>query len=177
MRQAAIAGSVIVLVVGAAVLAVFLWLRTYAPLEATRPFAPGTGLGADVEPTFGSGGKTVLIPAAEAGKAFGVTVTLHNSGRFAVTLLGAEPSGGALGVTGLDDPVHDGRFRELRLDPHDSASVVIEWRLDCSAQTQQVSSDRVRLRYRYLSTFTRTAAVELPFAVTLRCSGGPPASP
>jgi len=41
----------------------------------------------------------------------------------------------------------------------------------------QASAGAVRLRYRYLSLFTRTASVRLPFAVTLRCAGGPPASP
>jgi hypothetical protein len=176
VRQTTVVATSILLIVAGAVLAVFLWLRTYAPLRAMRPFAPGSGLGADVEPTFGSGGKTVLVPAAGA-TSFRATITLHNAGRFAVTLTGIEAATGALGVAALDDPVHQGRFRGLRLDPHDSASIVVEWKLDCSAHSAQVASDRVRLRYRYLSMFTRTAAVELPFAVTLRCSGGPPASP
>jgi hypothetical protein len=176
MRQTAIVASAVALVLAGAALAVFLWLRAYAPLDASPPFAPGAGLGADVEPTFGSGGKTVLIPAAGV-KTFDVTVTLHNPGRFAVTLIGADSEQGPLTVRSLDDPVHHGRFRDVRLDPHDSASVVVEWNLDCSAHGGQVAADHVRLRYRYLSMFTRSAAVELPFAVTLRCSGGPPASP
>jgi hypothetical protein len=176
VRVAAIVISSVAVVVAAAVLGVFLWLRTYDPLQATAPFAPGRGLGADVEPTLGSGGKTVLIPAAGA-RNFDVAVTLHNPGRFAVTLTGAEASSGPLALQALDEPNHRGRFRELRLDPRDSASVVVQWRLRCSPHTGQVTSDRVRLRYRYLSTFTKTTVVELPFAVTLRCSGGPPASP
>lgn len=176
MRVAAIVIASVVVVLAAAALGVFLWLRTYDPLQATAPFAPGSGLGADVEPTLGSGGKTVLIPAAGA-KAFDVAVTLTNPGRFAVTVTGAEPSSGALAFQAIEDPVHQGRFRSLRLDPHDTASVVVQWQLLCTPHTGQVTTDRVRLRYSYLSTFTKTAAVELPFAVTLRCSGGPPASP
>jgi hypothetical protein len=169
-------GAATLVVAGAAVLTVFLWLRTYAPLAATRPFTPGPALGADVEPTFGSGGKTVFIPSRGHGT-FETTVTIHNAGRFAVTVTGLVAGRGALAPASLGDPVHPGDVGELRLDPHDSASVVIRWGLHCAGSGDQFSADRVRLRYRYLSAFTRTAAVELPFAVTLRCSGAPPASP
>jgi hypothetical protein len=170
VRQTAIVVSAIVLIAAAAVLAVFLWLRTYDPLAAGRPYAPGAGLGADVEPTFGSGGKTVFIPAYRPGRTFDTTVTVRNGGRFAVTLLGIDaPARGQVTASMPDDA--------MRLDPHDSASVVLRWRLDCPGDGSQFSADRVRVRYRYLSIFTRTAAVRLPFAVTLRCSGGPPDSP
>jgi len=174
VRQAAIVVSAIVLVAGAVALAAFLWLRTYDPLAAGRPYAPGAGLGADIEPTFGSGGRTVYVPAFTAGRPFDTTVTVRNEGRFAVTLLGIDgPTRGAVTASMPDDP--------MRLDPHDSASIVLRWRLACSApggrSAGQFSAGLVRLRYRYLSVFTRTAAVRLPFAVTLRCSGGPPDSP
>ena len=150
---------------------VYLWLRTYAPLDAAPPITPGAGLGADVEPTFGSGGKRVLIPAYRPGRSFDTTFTVHNGGRFAVTLRGVDPAGGPVAATTLVGPV------PVRLDPHDSALVTVRWRLRCGPGTAQASSDRVRLRYRYLSSFTRTQAVVLPFAVTLRCSGGPPPAP
>jgi hypothetical protein len=174
VRQTAIVVSAIVLVAGAVALAAFLWLRTYDPLAAGRPYAPGAGLGADIEPTFGSGGRTVYIPAFRRGRPFDTTVTIRNDGRFAVTLLGIDaPERGPVTASMPADA--------MRLDPHDSASVVLRWRLVCTrpgnASAGQFSAGLVRLRYRYLSIFTRTAAVRLPFAVTLRCSGGPPDSP
>jgi len=167
----------VVVIVGAVVLGLFLWLRTYAPLGASTPYEPGPGLGADVEPTFGSGGKTVFIPAYRKGRPFDAQVTLRNDGRFAVTVTGIQSPGGPLSPAQLLDPSHDTPLRNLRLDPQDTALVVVRWTLDCSHTGRQVTSDRVRLRYRYLSMFTRMQTVELPFAVTLRCSGGPPASP
>jgi hypothetical protein len=176
-------------VVGLAVLGLFLWLRTYAPLSTENgTFGPGPGLGADVEPTFGSGGRTVFIPAYVRGRPFDTSVTVENTGRFAVTLTGlrTDPVGPiyaqrlyATDTAGSADPAHLHPFQELRLDPKDSAIVVVRWHLDCKDQGKGVeaSTANVRLRYRYLSMFTRTQEVELPFAVTLRCSGGPPASP
>jgi hypothetical protein len=138
----------VVAVLAAAALGVFLWLRAYAPLQASYPITPGSGLQADVEPAFGSGGRPVLVPTYREGGTFTVTVTIRNSGRFAVTL--DRPSG-------------------LRLRPHDTASVPLSWKLHCPPHTAQTSWDTVQLRYRYLSSFTRTETVALPFAVTLRC--------
>ena len=161
--------TVIAVALAAAVAALFLWLRTYDPLAATKPLTPGAGLGADVEPTFGSGGKTVLVP--DANEHFDVTFTLRDTGRFAVTLTGLEAGEGDLAPSALRP---GGR---IRIDPHDAALVTVRWRLHCAPDTGQVASDRVRLRYRYLSVFSRTATVVLPFAVTLRCSGGSPQSP
>jgi hypothetical protein len=169
--------AAVVAVVGLAVLGLFLWLRTYTPLRAIRPIQPGAGLGADVEPTYGSGGKTVFIPVYRRGRAFVVTFTLENTGRFAVTVLGTDP-GPARALTPGPLVVGPAAFTgDLRLNPHDSAEVSVGWRLDCSHTKSEVTTDRLRIRYRYLSMFNRTQAVELPFAVTLRCSGGPPASP
>jgi hypothetical protein len=160
----------VAVVAGAAVLALFLWLRTYDPIDATYPVTPGPGLGASIEPTLGSGGKPVFVPAYRRGRVFQLTLTLANHGRFAVTLLGLGPTGAA--------PVRPASITEhLRLEPKQTSLVTVDWQLNCPRGVQEAYSDRLRLRYRYLSLFTRTASVELPFAVTLRCHGGPPATP
>jgi hypothetical protein len=168
VRQLTVALSAVAVAIVLALLGVFLWLRGYQPLAASRPIRPGPGLGADVEPTFGSGGKTVYIPVYRPGRVFTTTFTLRNSGRFAVDLDGVDPGGGPLVPTGVPT---------LRLDPHDTAIVTVDWRLACPASRPAVTTDHVRIRYRYLSVFTRTQSVELPFAVTLRCHGGPPPVP
>lgn len=190
LRIAGLVAVGVLLVVALAAAVVGLWLRTYAPLSTlgAGSFAPGPGLGADVEPVTGSGGKPVFIPAYDAGGTFDTAVTLHNTGRFAVEVsgLGADerlPELRAAGLHSTDsftasaDPRHLLPFRRLRLDPGDTAIVVVRWRLDCAKSTREVYADSVPLRFSYLSLFTRTARVALPFAVTLRCSGGPPASP
>jgi hypothetical protein len=190
MRLVATILTAAVAVVGVAVLALFLWLRTYAPLSALQggTFGPGPGLGADVEPTFGSGGKTVFIPAYVRGRPFNTSFTIENTGRFAVTLTGIRSSReGAISADRLfatDDagsaaPSHLHPFADLRIAPKDSVIVAVRWHLDCTNMTKggEATTDHVRLRYRYLSMFSRSQSLELPFAVTLRCSGGPPASP
>jgi hypothetical protein len=166
-------GAVAVVVVVTA-LGLFFWLRSYSPVEALPgkdTYSPGPGLGADVEPTLGSGGKTVFIPVYRAPRRFTTKVTLHNGGHFAVTIKGPAPQ--------PPGPLSAESVTPLRLEPRQDATVEVVWRLDCSDRKRQgeVAVDRVRLRYRYLSTFTRTQTVELPFAVNLRCSGAPPASP
>lgn len=171
MRQVALALTSVAVVVAAAVLGLFLWLRTYAPLTAVRPIQPGAGLAADVEPTYGSGGKTVYVPIYQPGRIFTTTFTLRNTGRFAVTIKGVAAAEGPLAPVGLV------AADALRLRPHDAAVVTVQWRLRCRPQTGQVAADRLPIRYSYLSLFTRTERVELPFAVTLRCSGAPWASP
>jgi hypothetical protein len=183
------AGVVAIAVLAAAVL--FLWLGTYAPLSAAGSggFAPGPGLGADVRPVTGSGGKTVFIPVYREGRPFDTAFTLHNSGRFAVTVRGlaAAKSSRQLGPVALlttdsstasADPAHLHAFQRLRLDPGDTAILVVRWQLSCTAgRRSEVYADEVPLRYRYLSLFTRTERVRLPFAVTLRCGRGLSASP
>jgi hypothetical protein len=180
-------GGVVVLAVAA--LGLFLWVRSYAPLTAAEGgYAPGPGLAADVEPVGGSGGKTVFIPAFQQGRPFDTAFTLRNTGRFAVTVTGLEPSPGGIGPapillfstdspTASAEPSHLHPLSRLRLDRNDSATVVVRWRLACTQAKGEISADRLPLRYRYLSGFTRTQRVELPFAVTLRCEGRPPASP
>jgi hypothetical protein len=181
-RLAGLVAGGVVLVLAAAAAVLFLWLRTYGPLAADRgPFAPGPGLAADVEPVTGSGGKPVFIPAYRRGTPFDTALTLRNKGRFAVTLTGLASSLGAeplqpVGLLATDsstasaDPSHLHPFASLRLDPGDTAIVVVRWRLDCAHSKTESSADRVPLSYDYLSVFTGTERVRLPFAVTLRCS-------
>jgi len=185
LRLAGLVAGGFVLVAALAALVLFLWLRTYSPLDAAGSggFAPGPGLGADVEPVTGSGGKTVFIPAYRKNHPFDTAFTVHNTGRFAVTVTGlvkdrSSPQLEAVDLLTSDsstasaDPANVHPFHKLRLDPGDTAIVVVRWRLDCGAGSDpEVYSDSVSLRFRYLSTFTRTQTVRLPFAVTLRCRG------
>jgi hypothetical protein len=139
----------------------------------------------------GSGGRPVFFPARR--RSFDAAFTLHNRGRFAVTVAGLERTTQApppwLGATELlattsstasADPGELVPFRGLRLAPGDSAILVVRFGLRCAGATSgspDVYTSGVRLRYRYLSLFTRTETIRLPFAVTLRCVGGPPATP
>jgi hypothetical protein len=115
---------------------------------------------------------------------------LHNKGRFRVSVTGlsGEPGGSAAlrpdgllvsdSATDSADPGHVHRFHKLQLDAGDATILVVRWRLRCGAGgPRQATADRVRLRYSYLSLFDREQTVTLPFAVTLRCVGGPPANP
>jgi len=176
-----VGGVVLVVVLAAAVL--FFWLRSYAPLSAVDAgsYAPGPGLAADVEPVTGSGGKTVFIPNYRKGRPFDTAFTLHNTGRFAVTVSGlaSQPrrrdlNAGSLLATDSSaagaEPSHLHAFRELRLDPGDTAILVVRWQLHCARSSGESYADTIPLRYRYLSIFRRTEQVRLPFAVTLRCS-------
>jgi len=191
-RALAISAGVLAVVV-IAVLGLWLWLGTYAPLRTlSTGYAPGPGIGADVQPVSGSGGKPVFFPVAHR-RTFDTAFTLHNSGRFAVTVIAFErPKPEAapwLGPTQLlattsstasAAPSELLPFERLRIDPGDSAIVVVRFGLRCrgaTAASPDVYVDAMRLRYRYLSLFTRTQTVRLPFAVTLRCLGGPPATP
>lgn len=184
------AGALVVAVIVAAGL--YVWLGSYAPLRALGTgYAPGPGIGADVQPVAGSGGRPVYFPTLR--RSFDTAFTLHNRGRFAVTVTGLARATPAqppwLGATELlattsstasADPSELVPFRGLRLAPGDSAIVVVRFGLRCGGATPDspdVYTSGVRLRYRYLSLFTRTETIGLPFAVTLRCVGGPPAIP
>ena len=188
----AAAGALIALVIAA--VALWIWLATYAPLRALgNGYAPGPGVGAAVEPVSGSGGKPVFFPALRKGRTFDTAFTLHNTGRFAVTIdgldagspstspwIGADELLATTSSTASAEPGELLPFRSLRVDPGDTAIVVVRFALRCQGATSSspdVYSDAVRLRYSYLSLFKRAATVRLPFAVTLRCVGGPPASP
>lgn len=192
-RALAIAGGTL-LVAAVAALGLWLWLGSYAPLRALDTgYAPGPGVGADVQPVSGSGGRPVFFPAAHRRRTFDTVFTLRNSGRFAVTVTGLETTAPRtppwLGATELlattsstasADPGQLVSFQPLRIDPGDTAIVVVRFGLRCAGATTaspDVYVDSLRLRYRYLSLFTRTATTRLPFAVTLRCVGGPPATP
>jgi hypothetical protein len=190
LRVAGLVAGGLLLVAALAAAILFLWLRTYAPLGVVSAggFAPGPGLGADIEPVTGSLGRPVFVPAYRPGRPFDTAFTLRNSGRFAVDVTGlaadvpqASPRAARLlatdSSTASADPDHLHPFRRLRLDPGDTAILVVRWQLACPKQAGESYADRVPLRYSYLSMFTRTERVELPFAVTLRCVGGPPATP
>ena len=72
------------------------------------------------------------------------------------------------------------RNSALRLTAGDSAVVVARFELLCPAGHRRLPSvyaDSVQLRYHYARWFTRTETISLPFAVTLRCVGGPRATP
>lgn len=169
MRQAGLVLTVVVVAVALAALGLVVWLRTYAPLRATRPFEPGPGLGAYVAPTFGSGGKPVLLPTYTQPHVFTTRFVLANSGRFAVEIVGFDAGPGPIAPLRIEPPP--------RVEARQTLAVVVRWQLDCGRRKDEVAADDLRVRYRYLSSFTRTATVELPFAVTLRCSGAPPATP
>jgi hypothetical protein len=187
-----VAAFVVVAAAGAA--ALFLWLRTYTPLDASPvDYVPGPGVGAAIEPAVGSGGKEVFFPSYRGGKPFDAAFTLHNSGHFTVTVLGlvAARAGSppwigpvkVLGTSSVSAGADVGRthpFQPLQLGPGDTGAVVIRFRPAClpnATRAAPVYSDRVTLRYRYLRIFERTQTVVLPFAVTLRCVNNPVANP
>jgi len=194
LRAAGLVAGGVLLVAAAAAGGLYVWLGSYAPLVAVdTDFAPGSGVGADVQPVAGSGGKPVFFPAYRRGRAFDAAFTLRNTGRFQVTVAGlaaqapaAPPFIGPVALLGTDsatasaDPGDLLPFQAVKLARGDTAILVVRYRLDCTgakATTPDVYSDSVKLRFSYLSLFHRTQTVTLPFAVTLRCVGGPPATP
>ena len=194
LRLAGLVAGAVLVVAAVAAGALYVWLGSYAPLAALdTDFAPGSGVGADVQPIAGSGGKPVFFPAYRRGRAFEVAFTLRNTGRFQVTVTGltpdtpaAPPWVGAVTLLGTDsatasaDPGALLPFQDVKLARGDTAILVVRYRLDCARSGKtapDVYSDRIRLRFSYLSLFHRTQTVTLPFAVTLRCVGGPPATP
>jgi hypothetical protein len=124
---------------------------------------------------------------------FDTAFTLRNTGRFTVTVLGLRPAErgappwvgpvellATSSSTASADPEELLPFQSLRLARGDTALLVVRFGLGCPHATSRVPdvyAAAIRLRYRYLSLFTRTQTVRLPFAVTLRCVGGPPATP
>ena len=194
LKFAGLVAAALVVVIAVGLAAVVLWLRTYTPLDsAGGAYAPGPGVGAVIEPATGSGGKSVYFPAYRHGAPFLASFTLHNSGHFSVTVEGlSAPAPGIPPWVGPEAllttssvsstaPVgHTTPFQSLSLSPGDTAVVVVRFRLSCPAHGGRVAavfSDSVRLRYRYLHWFERAQTVRLPFAVTLRCVGGPSATP
>jgi hypothetical protein len=194
LKLAGIVVAALVVVAAAAAAAVAIWLRTYAPLGAVdSSVAPGPGVGAVVQPAVGSGGKQVFFPAYRKGKGFVASFTLRNTGHFSITVEGLVPATPetapwvgpvALLTTESVSPgapvAHTRPFRPLRLTAGDSAVVVVRFELLCPAghlRLPSVYADSVQLRYHYARWFTRTETIPLPFAVTLRCVGGPLATP
>jgi hypothetical protein len=195
LRVAGLVAAGVVLVAAITAGALYLWFSSYTPLAALdTDFAPGSGIGAEVQPVAGSGGKPVFFPAYRRGRTFEAAFTLRNTGRFQVTVtglapeapLGRRPGVGPVQLLGTDssaasaDPADLIPFEDVKLARGDSAILVVRYRLVCTgatAATPDVFSDHLRLRFSYLSVFHRTQTVTLPFAVTLRCVGGPPATP
>lgn len=193
LKLAGVFLAALVVVVAAAAAAIAFWLRTYAPLAAAGAVAPGPGVGAVIQPAVGSGGKEVFFPAYRRGKSFVASFTLSNTGHFAVTVEGIVPASpeappwiGPVELLTTESvssgaPVaHTRPFRPLRLAAGDSAVVVVKFRPLCPSGRRRVPSvyaDSLRLRYHYARWFDRTETVSLPFAVTLRCVGGPLAQP
>ena len=93
------------------------------------------------------------------------------------------PGGRARRLHGL----HHGRRQPRRtrsgrliLTAGDTAALVVRFEHGLPVVTRPdrpVYTDRVQLRYSYLHVFHKTQTVMLPFAVTLRCTGGPLAKP
>lgn len=190
LRFAGVLLAAAIVVTAIAVGAIVLWLRSYAPFDAdTGSFAPGPGVGAVIQPAAGSGGKVVFFPAYRRGRTFLASLTLHNAGHFAVTVEGLSPQTpqpppwiGADDLFTTDSLTLQGlrAFQPISLAAGDTAVVVARFRPSCpvgSTRVPTVFTDRIGLRYRYLRWFTRTQTVSLPFAVTLRCVGGPLAKP
>ncbi|HET7573307.1 MAG TPA: hypothetical protein VFJ77_11640 [Gaiellaceae bacterium] len=194
LRLAGVFVAALVVVIALVAAGVYLWLRTYTPLGTTAgSVSPGPGVGAVIEPAVGSGGKTVFFPAYRKGRDFVASFTLHNGGHFTVTVEGLVPEQpdvppwiGPVELLSTDSvstgtPVtHTRRFRPFELSAGDSAVLVARFRTACPARRARVPSvfaDTLRLRYTYARWFTRTQRISLPFAVTLRCVGGPLAKP
>jgi hypothetical protein len=175
-RTLALVGAGLLIVVALAGVALYIWLGTYAPLNAAGSYAPGPGL---ATPAGGSGGKPAFVPAGER-ETFDTAFTLRNTGRFTVTVTDVVRPGTALphplrllttdSATASADPGHLHPFQHLRLGPGDNAILVVRWQVGCAKGGG--AADRVRLRYEYLSLFARDQTVTLPFAVTLQCANG-----
>ena len=190
LRFAGVLLAAAIVVTAVAVGTIVLWLRSYAPIDAgTGSFAPGPGVGAVIQPAAGSGGKVVFFPSYRRGRTFLASLTLHNSGHFAVTVEGLSrqtpqpaPWIGADALFTTDSLTLQGlrTFQPISLAAGDTAVVVARFHPYCpagSAKVPAVFTDRLALRYRYLRWFTRSQTISLPFAVTLRCVGGPLAKP
>ncbi|MGZ4354682.1 MAG: hypothetical protein ACXVZ4_14190, partial [Gaiellaceae bacterium] len=76
LRLAGLVAGGALVVAAVAAIALYVWLGSYAPLAALdSEFAPGSGVGAAVQPIAGSGGKPVFFPAYRRGHAFEAAFT------------------------------------------------------------------------------------------------------
>lgn len=200
MTRGRLALTAAALLVGAASAAAVVALRAYEPLAPGSTGQPQLrGLASLVDPATGSGGKPVLFPELRAGRTYYVGFTLANRGRLDVTVEGlptvdsslimllrpvdlrtapATASGSAYALVPLGRSVP---LERLRVPSGEERSLWVGFRLDACepnfVEGSSMSTDVVRLRYRYLGVFHRTADVEMPYAVTAQCGGElPPAT-
>jgi hypothetical protein len=200
-RVLIVAATIALLALLGAGIGAYEWLDGYRPLSLNSGGIAGSahqskGVGAIVEPAMGSGGKTVIFPRFRRGRDYFVGVTLWNSGRFDVTLLGVDTSqygpGGGMYPRDLraSPPERPGFMSQTRLeDSTPTKRLVIKARgqrfvwvgfrmRSCGPSDSQYfqSLDRVPFRFRYLGHFTRRQEIELPFALTLVCRAPLPRS-
>ncbi|MGH3049545.1 MAG: hypothetical protein ACRDLK_05250, partial [Gaiellaceae bacterium] len=175
LRLAGVVLAALLVVAAAVAAAVFLWVRTYTPLDAhTGEFAPGPGVGAVLEPAVGSGGKEVFFPVYKKGRDFVASLTLRNAGHFSVTVEELLPAGpesppwiGPVTLLAADSAstsaaLHARPFQAVTLAAGDSVVVAVRFEPLCPAGHRNVPavfSDSIRLRYRYLHWFTREQTV------------------
>ena len=190
----AVAGT-LVLAIGAAALAGYLWLRSYDPLT----WAGGTaGMPAgSLEYVAVNDGvhDTVYYVSAKEPGTFAVGFDVTNAGRLPVEVEGLALEGqGLVGLhlgrsgtwadssrAGLDHAIVP--FEPVTIDPGQGRYLVLRFRLTeetaCGPMyapgTSRSFSD-VSLRYRYLGGFEKTATVPPPFTVVLTCGELPAGS-
>jgi hypothetical protein len=172
-----------------------VWARGYEPLDASGGEVTWTDheRGTDVDPAPGSDGKPVYFPRYRRNGTFAIAFTVTNTGRFAVELDGLprEPRVGVLFLpiklavfdkwyTWDADPSPVDARRPLHIAAGATQTLRVDYRIvgRCSGgggtserADGYASTDVIRLRYRYLRVFERTATLELPMALTLACRG------
>jgi hypothetical protein len=176
--------------------AALAWAPGYTPLSGT-----GTGVmwadykrGVTVDPAVGSGGKPVYFPRYRPNGPFSIEFTVTNTGRFDVVLEGLprEPIYGAMVLPTRVRVLHrccavtdgvslvDERF-PVKIPAGEARTLHVDYRIVARCAGGPGTRERaggyswidwIRLRYRYLRVFERTANVELPIALTLGCRGG-----
>ena len=177
----------LVLAIGAAALAGYLWLRSYDPLTWwDGTFGMPTGSLEYVIVEDGVHDPVFYVSAEEPGT-FSVGFDVTNTGRLPVEVqglaLGGELSGLRMGRAGTwVDSSREGfdraivPFEPVTIDPGDGRYLVLQFRITeetaCGPMyapgTARGFSD-VSLRYRYVGGFEKTATVQPPFTVVLTC--------
>jgi hypothetical protein len=179
-----IATSAVLLVAAAATgLGLFLWVRSYAPLDTPAGSSPRP---ARALPVLGGGAAFGLFESHYLVHPGSVTieVSLGNEGRWAVDVdqvraVPAAPQQFAVARIVLDARTYDARPLPARgwkihIAPHGrGADPSFTFRVRCPANqprdTYSVPLLGLRVHYRYLRFFSRSQNVQLAFPVTLRC--------